>query len=81
MNTSLSSDKLCKTTKAEYDLFVAECLKWIEVFGLREWTIGFRHGGIDAEKYAEIEWDTPNMIATIYFNDVTPASSAMRFTR
>ena len=26
MNTSLSSDKLCKTTKAEYDLFVAECL-------------------------------------------------------
>lgn len=32
-----------KTTKAQYRQFVAECQKWVRVFGLSDWFIRFSH--------------------------------------
>ena len=41
------------TTKKDFELFKAECKKWIQIFGLIGWEIHFEHGGTDDDSLAE----------------------------
>ncbi len=34
-----------KTTAKHFSIFKSECLKWVEIFGLKDYEVNFRHGG------------------------------------
>ena len=39
-----------KTTQRHFELFRAECEKWIEIFGLKGWEVHINHDDIDADE-------------------------------
>ena len=45
-----------KTTKKQFELFKAECLKWVKRFGLHNWELTFYH----QEKSENLAWLTTN---------------------
>jgi hypothetical protein len=45
-----------KTTKRHFEIFKKECKKWIEIFGLKEWSYYFFHDN----------WDEKNRASVIY---------------
>ena len=47
-----------KTTKEHYELFKAECIKWNDAFGLKDWDVCFSH-------------DDRGTLATCYSNAMT----------
>lgn len=42
-----------KTTRAQFNLFINECNKWIAYFGLSEWELSYMLGGVDKGNIAE----------------------------
>jgi len=56
-----------KTTAKHFSIFKTECLKWIEIFGLKDWTIEFRHYEHKPGR-ASVWANTVNRLAAIYLS-------------
>jgi len=56
------------TTKADFKLFQTECEKWINIFGLYDWEICFRHEEFTEQNRAECYLDLDGRISTIRLN-------------
>ena len=56
------------TTKADFKVFQTECEKWINIFGLHDWEIGFRHEDFRELNRAECYLDLDGRISTIRLN-------------
>lgn len=41
---------------SDFELFKTECLKWIEIFGLKGWKVGFEHKETN-DAYAHVKVD------------------------
>ncbi|MCP3681579.1 MAG: hypothetical protein GY861_02720 [bacterium] len=59
-----------KTTKADFNLFVKECKKWIKRYGLTDWDVGFFHDMPEAHSgsMALTVADTLAMAGDIYLH-------------
>lgn len=58
-----------KTTPEDFELFKAECQKWIEYFGLIDWRAIYYHGEIiDSHANAEWEHNVPGKIISFTLN-------------
>jgi len=58
-----------KTTKQHFEIFKKNCQKWINIFGLKEWRVDFRHGTYSEHSYGSIYWDYSGKCATIYLTE------------
>lgn len=56
-----------KTTKKHFNLFVAECEKWIEIFGLKGWEFHYHHTKLDGFNNAASNYHLGDRYADIYF--------------
>jgi hypothetical protein len=43
-----------ETTKKEFELFVTECKKWIDFFGLIDWKVKYEHCVLASSNYADL---------------------------
>lgn len=59
---------MAKTTKANFALFVSECEKWIEIFGLKSWEIKFRHETSRKGSLASCDADLANKVVWMYLS-------------
>lgn len=57
---------MAKTTAKHFEFFQEECLKWVEVFGLRNWEIAFKHEKYDDSNYATTQYNWVSGWANIY---------------
>lgn len=55
-----------KTTKKHFEIFKAECEKWIEIFGLKGWEINFFHKELKGYQNAATEYHITDRYADIY---------------
>lgn len=53
------------TTKVDFELFKKECEKWIEVFGLKGWSVVYCHDEKKCDNYAEVWYNLKARCATI----------------
>lgn len=60
-----------KTIKADFENFKKEFLKWVDLFGLKDWETYFCCVPL-GESYAEISADAPNCVTTLFFNSDLP---------
>lgn len=51
------------TTPEHFDIFKAEARKWLDRFGLKGWSVCFRH--LPGESLGRISWDREGRVATI----------------
>lgn len=59
-----------KTSKEDFELFKAECKKWVEFFGLKCWQISYLHlNSCNEENFEDIAWIEPNVetMSVIFF--------------
>lgn len=56
-----------KTSKAEFNRFKKEFLRWAEILGLQGYKIYFYHKPLDGS-YAEISINEPGRVADVSFN-------------
>ena len=56
-----------KTSKAEFNRFKREFLRWVEILGLQGYKMYFYHKPLD-ECYAEISINEPGRVADVYFS-------------
>lgn len=54
-----------KTTKKHFQYFRERCEYWIEVFGLKQWTIAYFHGGVAEDHYAECYAKNGTQVASL----------------
>jgi len=62
---------MIKTTKKDFKLFKEECQKWIEILGLKDWEVHFRHDMEFEEDRprASIAADIEGRVAVIYLSE------------
>lgn len=53
-----------ETTGEQFDLFVAECKRWLDYFGLKQWQVHYDIGDMD-RTLADVTYDTLGMVATM----------------
>ena len=54
-----------ETTEQDFEEFKKECWKWIDIFGLKEYSYHFIHNDEDPEAFAWCQADIPSKIAVI----------------
>jgi len=78
-----------KATKELFDVFVKECKKWVDIFGLNDWYFHYVHKEDDGENeydlLANCSWDFPSKQAVINlfedWGDITePNEESMKAT-
>lgn len=57
-----------KTTQKHFDLFKKEVMKWVNIFGLKEWKIHFEHWDYDYDYKAYIKVNFDARTATFNLN-------------
>lgn len=60
-------DPIYKTSKADFDFFVKEFLRWIDFWGLKQWHFYFEQSE-DTDCYAWIDPDYKNTAVGVYFS-------------
>ena len=63
-----------KTTKKDFKRFCSEFLRWVELFGLKDYRLLFHHKQLE-DSFAEIHRDDPGKIVDIYFSKEIPEIS------
>ena len=74
------ASKALKTTAKDFKLFKVECLKWIEVFGLKAWDFYFQHGGVGVGNIAYCERNCNSRVARLSFCKKWPEGSIIEFS-
>ena len=59
-----------KTSKEDFELFKAECWKWIRFFGLINWEIAFMHKECTSSSMAWIEPYESDKVVLIFLNKI-----------
>lgn len=57
-----------KTTPEHFEIFKQECEKWIEIFGLKDWKIEFRHEEHLDNTTASLWASSVDRLAVIYLD-------------
>lgn len=64
-----------KVTKTDFRFFTSECQRFIDVLGLKEWSMHYTHEPLD-DAYARTLMNSGGMVATIimgtYWDDMRP---------
>jgi hypothetical protein len=64
-----------RVTKKDFEFFKEECGRFINVLGLKEWSIHYTHESLD-DAYARTMMDSNNMVTTMilgtYWDDMRP---------
>jgi hypothetical protein len=61
-----SQEEMVETTVEDYEIFKAECQRWIEIYGLKCWGVYFRHEECEG-RYGSCETALTGRVATITF--------------
>ena len=69
-----------KTTPEHFEIFKAECKKWIEIFGLKNWRIDYIHKKLSSDSRAQTTFNCVSSIATIFFNTKPDEEDEYKFT-
>ena len=59
---------MIKTTKKDFQIFKKECVKWLQVFGLKGWEIHYSHEKIKLEWSASCSYNFTGRVATLTLN-------------
>jgi len=57
---------MAKTTAKHFEIFKLECEKWIEVLGLKDWSVWYYHGGGLADCLASIKALVSSRVISIF---------------
>lgn len=57
-------DEFIETTKEDFELFQAECRRWIDIYGLTSWHVYFRHEECEG-RYGSCVTSLNGRVATI----------------
>lgn len=57
-----------KTTKKQFNFFRDECLRLIDLLGLKDYAVTFHHIKLEKNTRAEIIFNVPNKVASINFS-------------
>ncbi len=69
------------TTKADFFLFKAECEKWIEILGLKDWEFHFEHGDISEGNVASCQRNCNSRIIKLSLCKEWPKKSMMELNK
>lgn len=75
-----------KITKKQFDLFKKECVKWIDIFGLKNWELRFFLDEKEKESYAWVAYNHDNRVADIHLTrdwdrlNMLPSSEQIKIT-
>lgn len=56
-----------KTNKTQFQIFKKACARWIDFFGLKDWSVYYRHE-YDEKNMASIVYNLQGKAATIYLS-------------
>ncbi len=71
-----------KTNKKHFQVFKKACVKWLDFFGLKDWSVHYGHK-YDDENMASIVYNLTGKVATIYLTidwDIEPTKRAVERT-
>ena len=69
-----------KTTKKHFEIFKAECEKWIDIFGLKDYEFHFEHKAVGDENIAECCRNSTSRTARLSLCKVWPEYSMVALT-
>ena len=69
-----------KTTKKHFDIFKAECEKWIDIFGLKDWEVIIEHRGVGGGNIAECHRNSTSRVSRLLLCKEWPAGSMVALT-
>ena len=58
-------EKQNETTAEHFEIFKAECAKWIEIFGLKGWRVVYDHSKYSESDLANMEANIAGRVATL----------------
>ena len=62
------NEKKNETTAEHFDIFKAECKKWIDWFSLNDWFVVFKHGECEGSSFAEVWTKAIGRVAGMVLN-------------
>lgn len=57
-----------KTTKAHFEIFKAECEKWVKIWGLLDWEVFYYHQKLTGDTAARCTTNSSNRIASLFLS-------------
>ena len=69
-----------KTTVKQFEIFKVECLKWIEVFGLKDWEIHLEHAELEDNNMALCTRNSNSHIAKLSLCKTWPTDTMINLT-